>query len=459
MITLLNIFPDIEYDFQRNLLDWYEIPLVIILFFIINKWVDRKNKKNYQPYFRLFINLKLLGAIMITLLFNLYYQGGDSSAFFNDGRLLNKTILAYPSQGLRMLWASGNPNTWPDDLSNFTEGFRFYYPENTWFVCKISCILQFFTFRSMLCTSMLFSFFSALAIWKFFKLMCRIYPFAQNGFKWAILFVPNLLLWGSGILKDTVTFACLLTIFCCIYFIFSEGSKKMRNLIILIVASYVLFVVKSYILISFLGSAFLWVPFLIKQKIRNKLLRSLVTPFIIVLIIGGVLASYNALTSYLQDFALENVLQTVSKTGKYLKYVSELQDGSTYDIGEMQPTVAGMASKIPAAVNVTLFRPYIWESKKPIILFAAMESFLIMLFTIFVLLKLNPLRFFYYIFKDPILLTFLVFTIIFSAFVGVSSFNFGTLTRYRIPCIPFYLSILSVLYYKKKQHKLILADN
>lgn len=450
MITFLNIFPDIEYDFQRNLLDWYEIPLVLILFFIINKWVDKKNRKNYQPYFKLFINLKLLGAIIITLLFNLYYQGGDSSAFFNDGRLLNKIILQYPSQGLRMLWVSGDLKTWPDDLANFTDGFRFYYPENTWLVCKISCLVQFITFRSMLCTSMIFGFCSAIIIWRFFKLMSEIYSYAKNGLKWAILFVPNLLLWGSGILKDTITFSCLLAIFCCLYYIFEKREKRLWNLLIFIIAGYLLFVIKSYILVSFLASCFLWIPFVFKKRIKNKLVKAIATPFIIMIMIGSLLISYSAFSSFLQSFALESVLQTASKTGGYLKYVSEQQEGSSYDIGNLDPTIEGFVSKIPAAVNVTLYRPYIWESKKPIILFAALESFAILLFSVFVFLKVNPFRFLSYIISDPILLTFIVFTIIFAAFVGVSSFNFGTLTRYRIPCIPFYLCTISIIYYRRK---------
>lgn len=449
--NLLTIFPDIEYNFQRNLLDWYEIPLVIILFYIINNWVDKKDKLNYQANFKLFVNLKLLGAILITLIFNLYYSGGDSSAFFNDGRLLNKIIIKHPSQGLRMLMASGNPKTWPEDLEAYTDGFRFFYPENTWLICKISCLFQFITFRSMLATSMLFGFFSARIIWRFYKLICSIYPMAENGLRWSILFVPNLLLWGSGIFKDTVTFACLLTVFCSIYNIVIVGENKWKQFFILLFSGYILFVVKSYILISFVGSLFLWLPFVLKNKIANPFFKTIATPIIFGSIFLIVLVSYGALSDYIQEFAVDTLLETVKSTGSYLKYVSELQDGSTYDIGEMEPTIIGMLRQIPAAFNVTLFRPYVWESKKPIILFAALESFSILLFSLFVIIKLNPFRFIYRIFKDPLLLTFLVFTIIFATFVGVSSFNFGTLTRYRIPCIPFYLIILSVLYYKNKK--------
>jgi len=32
--------------------------------------------------------------------------------------------------------------------------------------------------------------------------------------------------------------------------------------------------------------------------------------------------------------------------------------------------------------------------------------------------------------------------------VGISSFNFGALSRYKIPCLPFYALALILIYYK-----------
>ncbi|HRA12632.1 MAG TPA: hypothetical protein PKX31_13225, partial [Chitinophagaceae bacterium] len=45
----------------------------------------------------------------------------------------------------------------------------------------------------------------------------------------------------------------------------------------------------------------------------------------------------------------------------------------------------------------------------------------------------------------------LVFTLIFAFAVGISSYNFGTLSRYKIPCLPFYAVALIVIFYKNKR--------
>ena len=55
--------------------------------------------------------------------------------------------------------------------------------------------------------------------------------------------------------------------------------------------------------------------------------------------------------------------------------------------------------------------------------------------------------------RDPTIQFSLVFTLIFAFAVGISSYNFGTLTRYKIPCMPFYGAALILIYYDNKPLK------
>ena len=45
----------------------------------------------------------------------------------------------------------------------------------------------------------------------------------------------------------------------------------------------------------------------------------------------------------------------------------------------------------------------------------------------------------------------LIFTLIFAFAVGISTSNFGSLVRYKIPCMPFYTAFLIILFYPPKQ--------
>ncbi|MFT6828639.1 MAG: hypothetical protein ACI9GZ_003758, partial [Bacteroidia bacterium] len=46
------------------------------------------------------------------------------------------------------------------------------------------------------------------------------------------------------------------------------------------------------------------------------------------------------------------------------------------------------------------------------------------------------------VFDDPFLVFCLIFSILFAFAVGVSTANFGTLMRYKIPMMPFFLILL-----------------
>ena len=447
-LSLLTLFPENEYDFQKNLLSWYEIIIVGGFYILMNNWINKKNKIHYKKNFKLFFNLKITCAILITLLFNFYYSGGDTTAYFNDARLLNKVLFTNPSLAIEMFFSSGKSTEWSTDLTNGFDGFRFANDTSTWLVSKITAIIELFTFRSMLGTAMVFGFFSARLIWKFYETILKIYPFAEKYLALAVLFVPNVLLWGSGIFKDTITLSLTMYSFVCIYNVLISKNKIFLNLLYFIISVYLVFSIKSYIVVTFLGCATIWVFSLI--KIKSSILRILLRPFLIGLFGIIFYFAFDEFTKSFEKFSIENILETTKVTGQYLKSVSESSDGSLYDIGTLDPSIPGLLKLAPAAINVTLFRPYLWDSGKFIVLFSAIESTFILLLSMFVILKVGIFKFFITIFKDPLLLAFFLFTLIFSIFVGLSSFNFGTLARYKIPCIPFYLLILNVIYFKNK---------
>ena len=105
--------------------------------------------------------------------------------------------------------------------------------------------------------------------------------------------------------------------------------------------------------------------------------------------------------------------------------------------------MSSMLRLAPAAVNVSLFRPYLWEVRNPLMLLSALESLTFLLVTIYLLLKYT--RAFFKALTDSNILFCLVFSIVFAFGVGVSTYNFGTLARYKIPLLPYYALALVLL--------------
>jgi hypothetical protein len=104
-----------------------------------------------------------------------------------------------------------------------------------------------------------------------------------------------------------------------------------------------------------------------------------------------------------------------------------------------------MAKLAPQAIATSLFRPFLWEAHNPIMLLSALEAVFFLLFTLRIFWRTGTIATLRLISSTPVLLMSFVFSLIFAASVGITSANFGTLVRYKIPLIPFYLSALYIL--------------
>jgi hypothetical protein len=110
-----------------------------------------------------------------------------------------------------------------------------------------------------------------------------------------------------------------------------------------------------------------------------------------------------------------------------------------------------MARLAPQAINVSLFRPYIWEVKNPLMLLSALESMLLFVLTVYIIFKKN-VGLLAAVTNMNVVFA-LIFSISFAFAVGVSTYNFGTLVRYKIPLLPFFFIALILIWHHSNRAK------
>jgi hypothetical protein len=287
-----------------------------------------------------------------------------------------------------------------------------------------------------------------------FKVFYSMYPGQHLGMAVAILFVPSVFFWGSGILKDTITIGALGWATYSIYSIFILRRSLFLSIIILVLSFYTLYTVKIYILLCYMPAAILWIFYTRMSKVKNVMVKIMIAPFI--LILAGILGYYSVIKVGEDNprYDVENIAATAKVTAEWIHFVSEKQGGSAYTLGDFDYSPAGMVRKFPLAVWVSLYRPYLWEAHSIVMLLSALESFALFLFTGFVFYKVGIGKAFSLITSQPILIFCFLFSIVFAFAVGISTYNFGTLVRYKIPLYPFFVSGLFILYsYAKRERK------
>ena len=177
---------------------------------------------------------------------------------------------------------------------------------------------------------------------------------------------------------------------------------------------------------------------------KNQLLAIMVIPVLLVVALGAVVFVLSNFGQYLGEYSLDNVLEKAVKTQQDL--IREQYGGNSYNIGVFEPTIQGVIGKIPAALNLALFRPYVWDVKNPMMLLSALENLFMLLFSIYILIKVKFSTLIKSLFSHPLLIFSVLFAVFFAFSVGLTTANYGALARLKIPCIPFYMASLFILY-------------
>ncbi len=204
---------------------------------------------------------------------------------------------------------------------------------------------------------------------------------------------------------------------------------------------------------------FIWIFVLFNKRIKSTATRAFLRPFLIAIALACGLFAANRVSSENKRYSFKAIAETSKITSSYLKSISDYTGGSSYDLGEIDPSAWGMFKKSPAAIFVSLYRPFLWESRNVNMLMAALENTFLIILTLIVLRKTGIVNIFTIIRNDSYLTFALFFSLTFAFAIGISSYNFGTLVRYKIPLLPFFISSLYIIrdYATKKIDNVITA--
>jgi len=417
------------------------------------------NDPYLQKTFTRFFWIKILCAIMFALVYQFYYGGGDTFGFFYWGQALVKTFFKEPStyinyvvfndQGSFMTIKVGT------ELHNsFFRGYGYIFKgggSDSFFI-KIMSIFSFLGANAYLPTAIIITLFSIYGTWNLFQVFADYNPDNKVLYSYAILFLPSACFWGSAILKDTMTFATLGLLTYHIYFGLIKRKSTVISVVKILILVSIISNIKGYIILSFLPAATYWVFNSYKEKIKNAAIRNLSAPIFLGFSIIFIMFLSVAIGDDLGRFSTSTLEKTAMDYQAWHTVASE--GGSAYTIGTVGDySLGAMLTNFPLAVNVTFFRPYLWEAKNIVMLFAALESAIIFYFFVTLFLKAGLFNPFKLLTLDSATTFCLIFAIIFGFAVGFTSFNFGALVRYKIPCIPFFLIALSNIYYTASQKK------
>ncbi len=222
----------------------------------------------------------------------------------------------------------------------------------------------------------------------------------------------------------------------------------LTNIVKLAITAYVISLIRGFIIITLAPSLILMAAIYYRNVFRSPMVRFLALPLFLG---GGMLASYffiESIGSSMQSYNLENMQKTAEGFKSWHTYLGETQGGSAYSLGDVNYTPAGIIRKAPIALIITLFGPFVWQIRSPVMLMSGIESLVFLYYFVIVFFNARAYRAVGILFRDHIIMFCIPFIIIIGVAIGLTSFNYGALVRYKIPILPFFAVLIAVTRYR-----------
>ncbi|MDQ6756588.1 MAG: hypothetical protein M3004_06600 [Bacteroidota bacterium] len=427
--------------------DLYLTPIYILLILlIVRKWRKRYADSPLKKYIYPALLCRIFGCIFLALMLNFYYGYGDTFSYFTGGREIWSAFIKHPKVAWEIL--TTDPQNYSSDALEYALHSGYTGFASSYYVMfRAAGVIALFCFGTYLPIALVFTLLSFWGAWMIFLVFNERYPHLQKYIAITTLFIPSVIIWTTGILKEPL---CMFGLGICFYTFNNilNGRKIKRSIIYFATGALILLSVKNYIFYLFIAAACVWSYKSFVNHITSSFIKLIIKGTIYLLFLIAIIyffADNNNIvqTSFTDYFTKAAHLQTVMTTINI-----DYNSGSGYTLPINDLSGFGLITSFLLSLNVALFRPYIWECTNPLMVLNFIESFATFLLVIFLLFKTGPVKI-YRGLKDPVLLFSLLFSLMMAALVGFVSFNFGTLIRYKTPFEPFFYTMLVIILLNK----------
>jgi len=395
----------------------------VLIISTITVFVFSAQAKVLRPYFFPALLFKCICGLLVGWLYMKFYLAGDTLLFFQDGKTLTAIARENFAEYLSVLFA---------DRSSI--GLSINEPRSVFFI-KLASIILFVTYDSYWITAVYFSIVSFAGAWFFVAVIHRLFPEATIAAVISFLFFPSIVFWSSGLIKESFASGALFFLAGC----FVLGMKRERltvlHVLLIIVSMWILWSLKYYYLAVFGAVAitslisFLLLPRIFTTTSSSQRLLSWLGIFMVLLVIVSFLHP---------NFYLSRIMTVI--VDNYYAFVQHSSPGDIIVFEGLKPEFTNLVANAPKAFIYGLFSPFVWQATNTLQYLAATENIIILLLAILSLTQYKRIL----TVDRQLVCPWLMFIVVMSTFITLSTPNFGTLSRYRVGYLSFFVFLILI---------------
>lgn len=432
-------------------IDYVLLPVYFLLFYLFGTAIKNRNSSNilYKVYYTRGLLYKMGASVGFAFIYAFYYRGGDTINFFVVIRPLFKLFFMNPPAFFSFIFTYNAP--YPNQVfwdAARTAAYYLLRGTPTLTVMRVGSVLDIFCMNSFFALCLAFAFISYQFQFKAFALLTSLYPRLHKRLAQAFLMIPSVLFWSAGLGKDSIMFGSILLLFYCYYNLVILKKKPIKYLPLMVFTGFLISLIRAFILFTIVPCLLIMTVTYYRNEIRSSILRFLVGPIFVLAGVGGSIFFVKGVGSEVQSYSLESLEKKAEGFQSWHTYLGKTEGGSSYSLGgDVQYTPAGVVKQAPLALAYSWFGPFLWQVRSPIMLLSAIESLVLLFFTFRMLANRKIYSLGSILLGDHIVTFCIPFCVILGIAIGLTSFNFGALVRYRIPILPFLATALIIINY------------
>jgi len=405
--------------------------LLNIVFLLIISWFLYKKTRNepLRHFFVLGFAIKILGGISLGLVYSHYYPGGDTFNFYQEAVRLREFFYESPGGFFRLLWSGGT--------DSIPAGLVFWDQPRALLFSAIISTLLIITFSNYWIIGMYLSVFSFWGLWILANKIAQYYPQLKLENAIALLLFPSTIFWSSGLLKESFVMGLMAIVLSIFLELYHQSRITWAKILLSIIILIIIFQLKYYyaaVLIPVLFSTV--IVQVLKNKVNkiessfNRQAKIWIVVFVTISLAG---------TSMHPNLNLDRILEVLVLNHDLTLQASP--NSGHIHFYNLTPEISSVLINLPLAWFGGLFLPLPFQSNGILAMLTGVENFIILVFSLVTIA--NCIKMSLPSSADRLLIfACLVYCCLLGALLALSTPNYGTLARYKVGFLPFFLLLI-----------------
>lgn len=424
------------------MIGWGLVIVYFILFYLVIKHLSLFKKSELKTNFlAIVLALKFITSLGLFYIYTDHYPNrseADIFKYFDDSKVVYESFYDSPVNFFKLMFEVDIDNdyffdTYLEKMNNWDRMYDTNVYNDSRTIIKFNALFRFFSFGWFHVHSLFFCFLSLIGTVALYRVMKKLFTHGKSMLILFMFLLPSVLLWSSGVLKESILIFALGLLFLALDKILHYKERGIPLVTILLTLLLMIYI-KFYVLVAF-------IPVLICYVAAHYIKWPKWKVYVPILFLFGLLALFSKHIPPYMDFV--KILE-----GKQEDFVrlAEFQDaGSKFELTDIDQSFFGIVKVIPEGVVNCFVRPLPWRANSILSIPAVLENLFILTLLILGVTQLVKKKVMIAEEHKNILWFSVVFIFLLYAIIGVTTPVAGALVRYKVPALPFLMVVLVYL--------------